>query len=83
MSNTIKNIGAVELSEQELDNVAGGLALVLGDVNGYASQATNGFSQKDLIIAQQTTAGPNGSSTGSITSLKEVASSAGLNIAIG
>ncbi|MBD2196883.1 MULTISPECIES: CTB family bacteriocin [Calothrix] len=83
MSNTIKNNGAVELSEQELDNVAGGLALVLGDVNGYASQANNNFFQKELVVAQQTTAGPNGSSTGSITSLKEVASSAGLNIAIG
>ncbi|MBD2202270.1 hypothetical protein H6G33_11605 [Calothrix sp. FACHB-1219] len=82
MSNTIKNIGAVELSEQELDNVAGGLALVLGDVNGYASQAGNNFFQKELVVAQQTTAGPNGSSTGSITSLKEVASSAGLNISI-
>ncbi|WP_190747669.1 CTB family bacteriocin, partial [Tolypothrix sp. FACHB-123] len=34
MSHEIKNVVAVELSEQELDNVAGGLALVLGDVNG-------------------------------------------------
>ncbi|BAY61146.1 hypothetical protein NIES22_12070 [Calothrix brevissima NIES-22] len=83
MSNSIKNIGAVELSEQELDNVAGGLALSLGDVNAYASQAGNNFFQKELIVAQQTSAGPNGSTTGSITSLKEVASSAGLNIAIG
>ncbi|MBD2202273.1 hypothetical protein H6G33_11620 [Calothrix sp. FACHB-1219] len=83
MSNTIKNIGAVELSEQELDNVAGGLALVLGDVNGYASQAGNTFFQKELVVAQQTTAGPNGSSTGSISSLKEISTSAGLNIAIG
>ncbi|MBD2202271.1 hypothetical protein H6G33_11610 [Calothrix sp. FACHB-1219] len=83
MSNTIKNIGAVELSEQELDNVAGGLALVLGDVKGYSSQAGNDFFQKELIVAQQTTAGPNGSSTGSITSLKEISTSAGLNIAIG
>ncbi|BAY61147.1 hypothetical protein NIES22_12080 [Calothrix brevissima NIES-22] len=82
MSNSIKNIAVVELSEQELDNVAGGLALVLGDVEGYSSQAGNNFFQKDLVVAQQTYAGPNGSSTGSITSLKEVASSAGLNIAI-
>ncbi|MBD2202275.1 hypothetical protein H6G33_11630 [Calothrix sp. FACHB-1219] len=82
MSESIKNIAVIELSEQELDNVAGGLALVLGDVEGYSSQAGNKFFQKELVVAQQTTAGPNGSSTGSITSLKEVASSAGLNIAI-
>ena len=83
MSKSIKNVVAVELSEQELDNVAGGLSIVLGDVKGYASEAANDFFQKDLVVAQTTTAGPNGSSTGSITSLKEIASSAGLNIAIG
>ncbi|MBD2196885.1 MULTISPECIES: CTB family bacteriocin [Calothrix] len=82
MSHSIQNFDVVELSEQELDNVAGGLALVLGDVNGYASQANNDFFQKELVVAQQTTAGPNGSSTGSITSLKEIATNAGLNIAI-
>ena len=83
MSNSIKNLSVVELSEQELDEVAGGLAIVLGDVEGYASQAANDFFQKDLVVAQTTTAGPNGSSTGSVTSLKEIATSAGLNIAIG
>ena len=83
MSNSIKNLSVVELSEQELDEVAGGLAIVLGDVEGYASQAANDFFQKDLVVAQTTTAGPNGSSTGSITRLKEIATSAGLNIAIG
>ncbi|MBD2358049.1 hypothetical protein H6G41_26135 [Tolypothrix sp. FACHB-123] len=83
MSHEIKNVVAVELSEQELDNVAGGLSVVIGDAQGYASQATNGFYQKELVVAQQTSAGPNGSSTGSIAAIKEISTSAGLNIAIG
>jgi hypothetical protein len=83
MSNEIKNAVAVELSEQELDNVAGGLSVALGDVGGYASEAGNDFFKKELLVAQQTSSGPNGSSTGSITSLKEISTSAGLNIAIG
>ncbi|MBD2196887.1 MULTISPECIES: CTB family bacteriocin [Calothrix] len=83
MSESIKNIAVVELSEQELDNVAGGLSVVIGDAQGYNSQASNGFFQKELIVAQQTYAGPNGSGTASIASLKEISSSAGLNIAIG
>ena len=41
MNSEIKNMVAVELSEQELDTVAGGLAVTLGDVKGYASDAAN------------------------------------------
>ncbi|BAY61149.1 hypothetical protein NIES22_12100 [Calothrix brevissima NIES-22] len=83
MSDSIKNIAVVELNEQELDNVNGGLSVAIGDAQGYASKAGNDFFQKELIVAQQTYAGPNGSGTASIASLKEISSSAGLNIAIG
>ena len=83
MNSQIKNMVAVELSEQELDTVAGGLAVTLGDVKGYASDAANDFFQKDLTVAQETCAGPMGSSTGSVTNLKEIASSAGQGIVIG
>ena len=81
--NSDKNMVAVELSEQELDTVAGGLAVTLGDVKGYASDAANNFSQKHLTVVQQTHAGPQGSYTGSVTNLTEIASSAGLAIIIG
>ncbi|OKH54519.1 hypothetical protein DSM106972_041140 [Dulcicalothrix desertica PCC 7102] len=73
---------AIELSLDELDNVAGGLSLILGDIGGFASSANNSFYQKTLNVAQQTYAGPNGSYTGSLFNFSEVASSAGQNIVI-
>ncbi|MBD2603790.1 hypothetical protein H6G81_04400 [Scytonema hofmannii FACHB-248] len=82
MTNEINNIGAVELSELELDTVAGGLAISFGDVQGFASDATNTFSQKNLTVGQQTFAGPNGSGTASLTNVQEIFSSAGQAIAI-
>ena len=81
--NSDNNMVAIELSEQELDTVAGGLAVTLGDVKGYASDAANNFSQKNLTVGQQTCAGPMGSSTGSVTLLEEIATSAGQGIVIG
>lgn len=83
MNSQIKNMDAVELSEQELDTVAGGLAVTLGDVKGYASDAANDFFQKNLTVVQQTSAGPQGSYTGSVTKLEEISSSAGQAITIG
>ena len=83
MNSQIKNMDAVELSEQELDTVAGGLAVTLGDVKGYASDAANDFFQKDLTVVQQTYAGPQGSYTGSVTNQTDTGSSAGQGIAIG
>ncbi|MDF5733827.1 MAG: CTB family bacteriocin [Rhizonema sp. PD38] len=83
MINEINNINAVELSELELDTVAGGLAISFGDVQGFASDATNTFSQKNLAVGQQTFAGPNGSGTTSLTNFQAIFSSAGQAIAIG
>ncbi|MBW4603072.1 MAG: CTB family bacteriocin [Calothrix sp. FI2-JRJ7] len=75
MQNEINN--AVELSIDELDTVAGGLSISLGDIGGFTSDASNSFSQKNLGVAQQTFAGPGGSYTGSVTSLQDIFSNAG------
>ncbi|MCU0548045.1 MAG: CTB family bacteriocin [Leptolyngbya sp. Prado105] len=60
----------VELSETELDNVAGGLSVTIGDVGGFSQTSGNGFTQKGMTIAQQTFAGPNGSGTASAFDFK-------------
>ena len=84
MSNQIDvNHTAVELSEQELDTVAGGLSISLGDGQQFASDASNTFSQKNLTVGQQTFAGPGGSGTASLTNLQEILSTAGQGIAAG
>ncbi|MCY6493879.1 CTB family bacteriocin [Leptolyngbya sp. GGD] len=83
MTSEIKtNINAVELSDNELDTVAGGLAIAIGDVQGYAQSAANDFFQKNLTVAQQTFAGPGGSGTASVTNLQAIGSSAGQSIVI-
>ncbi|MGF1675881.1 MAG: CTB family bacteriocin [Rivularia sp. (in: cyanobacteria)] len=76
------NMNAVELSDDELDIVNGGLAISFGDVQGFASDASNSFSQKNLVVGQQTFAGPNGSGTVSMTNVQEIFSSAGQGIAV-
>jgi hypothetical protein len=82
MSNEVKNIEAVELSLDELDNVAGGLSLPTDKIGSFVLSANNSFYQKTLNIGQQTYAGPNGSYTGSILNFNEVKSTAGQNIII-
>jgi hypothetical protein len=74
-------LNAVELSDLELDTVAGGLAISFGDVQGFASDASNTFSQKNLVVGQQTFAGPNGSGTASMTGISETISKAFQGIA--
>ena len=83
MTGVIKNTVAVELSSDELDTVAGGLSISLGDGQGYASDASNKFSQKNLAVGQQTFAGPGGSGTASMANLTDIFSSAGQGIAAG
>ncbi|GJD19272.1 hypothetical protein RIVM261_042280 [Rivularia sp. IAM M-261] len=75
-------LNAIELSNDELDIVAGGLAISLDDIGGFASDASNTFSQKNLAVGQQTFAGPGGSFTGSVTNLQEIISTAGQAIAV-
>lgn len=76
------NLNAIELSDAELDTVAGG-TIAIGDINSYASGALNTFFQKDLAVAQTTQAGPGGSTTVSVTKLSEVSSGAGQFIFVG
>ena len=83
MTNVIKNTVAIELSSDELDSVHGGLSISLGDGQGFASDASNSFNQKDLAVGQQTFAGPHGSGTASLTLLEKISSTAGQGIAIG
>lgn len=59
---------SAELSEQDLDTVAGGMSLDLGS----ASQ----FMQKDVMMGQQTVAGPNGAGTTNLFGSHDVASAA-------
>ncbi len=82
MSELKLNFTAVELSETELDTVAGGLSVSIGDVNGYAQSSSNDFTQKQMTIAQQTFAGPNGSGTASVFNFNMVGSSAGQSIVV-
>lgn len=79
MSNEINS--AVELSLDELDTLAGGLAITLGDIGGFTSDASNSFSQKNLAYGQQTFAGSGGSYTASVVGLQDILSKAGQGIA--
>ena len=83
MTGVIKNTVAVELSSDELDTVAGGLSISLGDGQQFASDASNTFTQKNLAVGQQTFAGPGGSGTASMANLTDIFSSAGQGIAAG
>ena len=83
MTSVIKNTVAVELSEDELDTVHGGLSISLGDGQGFASDASNTFEKKNLAVGQQTFASPHGSGTASLTNLDKIFSSAGQGLAIG
>ncbi|MCU0548044.1 MAG: CTB family bacteriocin [Leptolyngbya sp. Prado105] len=78
----MSEFNAIELSETELDAVAGG-AITISDVQGYGQTAFNDFFQKNMTVAQQTFAGPGGSFTSSVTNLSETKTSAGQTIVVG
>ncbi|WP_206602818.1 CTB family bacteriocin [Leptolyngbya ohadii] len=75
--------GAIELSEQDLEAVSGGLNLSFGDVDSFFQQSGNFFSGKKLSVDQATFAGPNGSGTISSIDFQQVDSGAFQNIGIG
>jgi bacteriocin-like protein len=87
--NTIMNneittqVIAIELSEQELDNVSGGLSINFGDVNSFASTANNSFRKKTSLIEQGTFANEHGSGTMSSVGIEDIFSAAGQGIVIG
>ncbi|MBD2240867.1 hypothetical protein H6G35_30500 [Aulosira sp. FACHB-113] len=83
MSNEIKNIAAVEMSEDELDNVAGGFGIVLGGGQNLGLFTDSSFQQKNLAVGQQTVAGPGGAGTTSLVNAQDIISSAGQGLFVG
>ncbi|QIR39722.1 hypothetical protein HCG51_25440 [Tolypothrix sp. PCC 7910] len=83
MSNEIKNIAAVELSEDELDNVAGGFGIILGGGQTLGLTTGSTFEQKNLAVGQQTFAGPGGAGTTTLVNAQEIFSNAGQGLFVG
>ncbi|BAY30410.1 hypothetical protein NIES2107_22540 [Nostoc carneum NIES-2107] len=84
MSNEIKNIAAIELSEDELDNVAGGFGeIVLGGGQSLSLDTGSTFHQKNLAVGQQTVAGPGGAGTTTLVNAQDIFSSAGQGLFVG
>ncbi|BAY50276.1 hypothetical protein SAMD00079811_79050 (plasmid) [Scytonema sp. HK-05] len=79
MSSQIKN-NQVEMSEQELDSVAGGLDLSLGNVGGFIQDSDSNNKTTNAAIQDLTTAYPGGASTGTAAELQQTQSNALNNI---
>lgn len=75
-------MAAMELSEDDLDGISGGMSLNFGDVDSFAQKSGNFFSQKNLSIGQATFAGPQGSGTISQVDFQGIDSGAFQDIAI-
>jgi hypothetical protein len=58
-----ENPGAIELSDQELDEVAGGFSFLF---------SATFFEQSDRLITHNTQSGPNGSSTSSLIATRHI-----------
>jgi hypothetical protein len=72
---SVENQTAIELSEQELDVVAGGVGDVLFDATQFKSNT--------LVVGQNTQSGPGGSSTTSAIARQKIDTSAIHLIALG
>ncbi|MBD2337153.1 hypothetical protein H6G64_14990 [Calothrix sp. FACHB-156] len=84
MSHEIKNIAAIELSEDELDNVAGGFGgIVIGGGQNLDLFTNSSFQQKNLAVGQQTIAGPGGAGTTTLVNAQEIFSNAGQGLFVG
>jgi hypothetical protein len=83
MSNEIKNQFAVELSEDELDTVAGGFGLVLGNGQSLTNDSISEFSQKDLLVTGGTVAGPTGAGNTFGVAAREIYSFSNQNLGVG
>lgn len=80
---TEQNAAIIELSEDELDNIAGGLSLNLGDIGNFAQSSSNFFEETNLGVQQGTFAGRDGSGTFSTVLFNQVKSGASQDISIG
>ncbi len=69
MSNEIKNAAAIELSEQELDIVAGGTSQF-----PFSGLSGSSFEQVELFAGEATFAGPGGAGTTASLQLGQITS---------
>ncbi|WP_235623056.1 CTB family bacteriocin [Tolypothrix sp. PCC 7601] len=74
----------MELSEDELDNVAGGVGeFVLSGGQNLGLFTGASFQQKNLTVAQQTIAGPGGAGTTTLVNAQEIISNSGQILTVG
>ena len=83
MSNVIKNQVAVELSETELDSVAGGFSISIGEGQNLALDTNSSLHQKSIGIGQRTNAGPGGAGTVTMVNAQDIFSNAGQGLGVG
>ena len=83
MSNEIKNTNAIELSETELDSVAGGFSISIGEGQNLALDTNSSFQQSNLVVGQQTFAGPTGAGTVTMVNAQDIFSNAGQGLGVG
>ncbi|WP_143172853.1 CTB family bacteriocin [Scytonema sp. HK-05] len=83
MSFEIKN-NRVEMSEQELDFIAGGVVGVdLGDYKHFIQNSGSNYKATNSEIADYTVASPGGSATGTTAQLQQTQSNSHNNIIVG
>ncbi|OUL25962.1 hypothetical protein BV372_27415 [Nostoc sp. T09] len=84
MSYEIKNIVAVELSEDELDSIAGGFGgISIGYGQNLGLFTNSSFHQSNLAVGQQTVAGPTGAGTTTLVNAQDIFSNAGQGLSVG
>jgi hypothetical protein len=77
-------LNAVELSDLELDTVAGGFGgISIGDGQNLALDTNSSFSKNILQVAQATVSGPGGSGTQTAVGLDSLFTDAGQNLGVG
>jgi hypothetical protein len=76
-------INAIELSDLELDVVAGGFALSIGEGQNLSLGTHSSFEQNILQVGQETFSGPNGSGTKSLFNVSQIFTEASQNFGIG
>ncbi len=74
---------AIELSDDELEGISGGLSLNFGDVGSFSQDSSNFFEETNMGVQQGTFAGPEGSGTFSTVLFNQVKSGASQQIALG
>ena len=76
-------LNAVELSDLELDSVAGGFAFSIGEGQNLSLGTNSSFGQKMIQVGQVTTSGPGGSGTQTMISAGSIFTNAGQSFGLG